>query len=117
MKRRYDANPARAIEYVKKGQLKLKIEVLTHYSTKPYPVCANPFHKHLPNDPFLTNIWSLTIDHINNDGAEERRRIGRKFGYAFYSWLKKHNYPEGYQDLCMNCQFQKRHESNLHKGS
>jgi hypothetical protein len=47
----------------------------------------------------------LSIDHINNDGAEERR--SGKYsgaGVPFYLWLRKNNFPSGYQVLCMNCQ-------------
>ena len=47
----------------------------------------------------------MTIDHIAGDGAEHRRSIGvvRRTGVDFYRWLKKHNYPEGFQTLCWNC--------------
>ena len=50
----------------------------------------------------------LTIDHINNDGAEHRKRMRATPGPRnIYSWLKKHNYPEGFQILCMNCNWGK----------
>lgn len=42
----------------------------------------------------------LTIDHVNNDGAEHRRRIRR---HGLYAWLKQQGYPPGYQVLCFNC--------------
>lgn len=46
----------------------------------------------------------LSIDHINNDGAQHRREIGRSGGHAFYRWLKKNGYPRGnFQLLCYNC--------------
>ena len=47
----------------------------------------------------------LSIDHINNDGAEERRS-GKYSGAGspFYLWLRKNNFPNGYQVLCMNGQ-------------
>jgi hypothetical protein len=46
----------------------------------------------------------LTLDHINNDGAEHRRAIGTKGrGAGIFAWLKEHGYPEGFQVLCMNC--------------
>lgn len=41
----------------------------------------------------------LTIDHVNNDGAEHRRKING----SLYRWLIKNNFPEGYQVLCYNC--------------
>ena len=47
----------------------------------------------------------LSIDHIDNNGAEERR--SGKYngsGTAFYQWLRKSGFPSGYQVLCMNCQ-------------
>lgn len=43
----------------------------------------------------------LSIDHINNDGAEMRKVHG--VGSAMYKWLKKRGYPAGFQVLCMNC--------------
>ena len=50
----------------------------------------------------------LSIDHINGGGTKHRKQMGG--GSAFYCWLKKQNYPKGYQTLCMNCQFVKRFE-------
>lgn len=49
----------------------------------------------------------LQIDHVNNDGAEHRRKIGN--GNSIYTWLKKNNYPEGFQVLCANCNYAKAH--------
>ena len=46
----------------------------------------------------------LTIDHINNDGAAHRRRVKG----PIFRWLKRHNYPPGFQVLCMNCNWAKR---------
>jgi len=46
----------------------------------------------------------LTIDHINNNGAEDRRQNGKKTGGKLYRWLIKNNFPkEEYQLLCYNC--------------
>lgn len=49
-----------------------------------------------------SEIVFLTIDHMNNDGAEHRREIGRS-GIRFYRWLTKNGLPDGYQTLCFNC--------------
>jgi hypothetical protein len=49
----------------------------------------------------------LSIDHINNDGNLERRKKLYSGGCGFYYYLKKNNYPTGYQVLCMNCQWGK----------
>jgi hypothetical protein len=47
----------------------------------------------------------LTIDHINNDGAKMNKKFsGHKH---ICSWLKRNNYPEGFQVLCINCNFAK----------
>jgi len=51
----------------------------------------------------------LTIDHINEDGAEHRRGIASNFnsrvpgGDHFYRWLESNNFPDGFQTLCYNC--------------
>ena len=42
----------------------------------------------------------LTIDHINNDGAAHKRAINRA---PMYRWLRRHNFPDGFQVLCFNC--------------
>lgn len=42
----------------------------------------------------------LTIDHINNDGAEHKRS---RAGVDLYDWIIKHNFPDTFQTLCWNC--------------
>lgn len=51
----------------------------------------------------------LTIDHVDNDGAEHKRKINRE-GSGFYRWLLKNNFPKipKLQVLCMNCNWSKR---------
>jgi len=44
----------------------------------------------------------LTIDHVNNNGAEDRRN-GQGGGINFYRWLFANNMPDGFQVLCRNC--------------
>lgn len=48
----------------------------------------------------------LCIDHVNNDGAAHRKEIGQ--GGAIFRWLKKNNYPDGFQILCWNCNMAKQ---------
>jgi len=56
----------------------------------------------------------LSIDHINNDGGEERRSgLYSSSGTAFYLWLRKNAFPPGYQVLCMNCQVGKHRNGGV----
>lgn len=83
-------NPEKVLESVKKKQRKLKSIVFSHYS-KGTPTCACCGE---------TILQFLTIDHINNDGGAHRAKIGAN---NIYPWLKRNNYPEGFQVLCFNC--------------
>lgn len=47
----------------------------------------------------------LTMDHIDGGGNEHRKETG--WGHGAYIWLAKNKYPEGFQVLCMNCNFAK----------
>lgn len=50
------------------------------------------------------NICFLTIDHVHNNGAKERKEQGNRGGHAFYLWLKKKGFPkEDYCIMCWNC--------------
>lgn len=98
----------------KRAYDKVRLEVLTHYSNGT-PKCACCKEQ---------GIYFLTIDHTVGNGAAHRREIGMAQGDAnqvkkenqkvsmggngFVYWLKKNNYPEGYQILCANCNFAKR---------
>lgn len=56
----------------------------------------------------------LTIDHIHNDGAKHRREITggiSQNGAKLYAWLKKNNYPEGFQVMCWNHNMKKAFEA------
>jgi len=48
---------------------------------------------------------ALTLDHINNNGAEERKKIGMRGPY--YRAIKEY-LPDEYRILCMNCRFIER---------
>jgi len=48
----------------------------------------------------------LTLDHINSDGADQRRKLKGHRGQAglgFYTWVRQNNYPDDLQLLCWNC--------------
>jgi hypothetical protein len=89
-----EKHPEKRKEYRDRYRRNLKIEVISHYCDEEIKcVCCGE-----------TILEFLTIDHINNNGAEHRRRVGPNI----YNWLKKNNYPNGYQVLCMNCNWGKR---------
>jgi hypothetical protein len=62
----------------------------------------------------FSDIRALQIDHINNNGAEERKALGGQHfsGWQFYRWLKKQGWPSGYQTLCANCNNIKQWETH-----
>ena len=74
---------------------KLRLEAFNHYGG---PICACCGE---------TIIQFLTLDHVNNDGAEERRRLNgtnKRAGWGFYVYLRQQGYPPlPLQVLCLNC--------------
>lgn len=84
----------RSIYHHKRGK-KLKKIVIEHYGGK----CANCK---------ITDSDILTIDHINNDGAEHRKKIGT--GHHVYNWIIQNDFPDGFQILCCNCNWKKEVE-------
>jgi hypothetical protein len=91
------ANPGKYSEYNKKSNLKLKRLVMDAYGG----CCA------CCGEDELT---FLTIDHINDDGAEHRRQMAEakntpwlQAGAATYRWLRDNKFPQGFQVLCANC--------------
>lgn len=66
----------------------------------------------------------LSVDHVNNDGYECRKRGEHGSGYRLYNWLwaqfqKTGKWPDGFQILCMNCQHGKARNGGIcpHKAS
>jgi hypothetical protein len=87
----YYANRERLIEQQREYRVKLRLEVLSHYSNgEPKCACCKE-----------SQIEFLAIDHINGGGTKHRKRIGG--GMHTYLWLKKQGYPKGYRVLCHNC--------------
>lgn len=68
------------------------MKVINHYSKG-----KNQCSKCIVNDPDI-----LEIDHINNGGAEHRRKIGNG-GKIIIKWLIDNDFPGGFQILCCNC--------------
>lgn len=90
---------ARWAETVKAKQLRMKHATFAAYGGYVCACCGE------------TERLFLTIDHVFNDGAAWRRdnfRNSKAAGRRTYHWLVKHNFPAGFQVLCMNCNFGKR---------
>jgi hypothetical protein len=75
-----------------------KTQVLTHYGNGKLACVKCGFD----------DIRALSIDHVLGNGAEEK--ITRSS--SLYLYLIKNNFPQGYQTLCMNCQWIKRFDNN-----
>lgn len=66
----------------------------------------------------------LTVDHVNNDGADHRRALGAHYrahrwrnanigGTSLYRDLVKRGFPEGFQLLCANCNASKSRNGGI----
>jgi RNase P subunit RPR2 len=93
-------NTEHLAEIARKSKLKLKREVLSHYSEGKI-VCAKCGY---------SDVRALGLDHINGRGSEQRKK--GFVGNGYYSWLKKNGFPPGLQVLCMNCNWIKRVDNN-----
>lgn len=90
-KRRYRK---RASELRREHRKQMRLSLLIRYGGNP-PKCACCGESAL-------NF--LSLDHINGGGSHQRKTMwdGRG-GDIFYKWLFHNNFPEGFQVLCMNC--------------
>ena len=86
-------NKERIAKRIKENRGKVKLETIGIYSA----------NRNECNCCKEKEIGFLTIDHIQNNGAEERKRLKINGGFEFYQYLKRKNYPKGYQVLCYNC--------------
>jgi hypothetical protein len=94
---RWEHEKARIREFV----LERKIEILTHYGPSKCLGCCW-------SECTVTDVDMLSLDHIQNDGAEHRRSMTHETaGSVAYAWVKRHNFPEGFQTLCHNHQWKK----------
>lgn len=89
------ADPSRRAKITEANQ-RLRLECLNAYGG-PICVCCGE-----------TELVFLTLDHIANDGAEHRRKIGLRSGAGLYRYLIRNNFPPGLQVLCWNCNEAKR---------
>jgi hypothetical protein len=98
-------HPGKVWKSLYSWKMRTKTEVLAHYSDGTLSCIKCGY----------TDIRALSLDHINDNGAEERRtnKVAKTGGTSFYHWLKRQGYPEGYQTLCMNCQNIKKSDKYL----
>lgn len=87
-------NPSKRKEYAKSERDRLREEVFTNYGKE--CACCGESEKSF-----------LTLDHINRDGRKDSIAacgIWNVRGHVIYRKLRKDGWPkEGYQILCMNC--------------
>lgn len=75
-------------------RIEIRLETLSYYGPNHTLQCSWP-------DCTIVDSDMLVLDHINDNGAAQRKEgCGR--GWNFYRWLKKHEFPAGYQTLCCN---------------
>ncbi len=86
---KHAANPTRWATYQRDKNRHLRMEVILSYGSE-CACCGEARYEF------------LTIDHVNGGGTQQRRELGNS-SMAIARWLKKNNYPEGYQILCFNC--------------
>ena len=93
----HERNPGKQSAYMKKSNLKLKRQVMDAYGGA-CSCCGE------------TELVFLTIDHMNDDGAEHRRQLAAERGGSWgqagaptYRWLRDNGFPEGFQVMCANC--------------
>jgi hypothetical protein len=101
-RKKYMRNKVKIAKYSSDRRIKIKTEVLTYYGNGKCACVKCGFD----------DIRALSIDHINGNGSEHRKENRYVRGNHVYEWLKQNKFPDGYQTLCMNCNFIKRIENN-----
>ncbi len=79
----------------------LRLSVLQHYGGNP-PKCACCGE---------TMIAFLSLDHMKGGGTKEHRELHGNRG--IYYKLKREAYPNGYQVLCMNCNWGRAYNDDI----
>ncbi len=91
-----ERHPGKNSETCRGVRQRLRLEIITHYGGQ--CACCGE-----------ATIEFLAIDHINGGGNKHRKEvIGFNCGgEQFYRWLRKNEFPEGFQVLCANCNMAK----------
>ncbi len=81
----------------RRSNYNIKIEALQHYGGAVCKCCG------------ITEPDFLALDHVDNDGAKQRREKKHGSGNGLYKWLKRNGYPNlNLQVLCHNCNMGKQ---------
>lgn len=98
-------NRDKVIEEGRRYRKELKINALKVYSNNKIE-CACCGER---------EIDFLCLDHIDNNGSQERREKKYGLGTSFLKWLKVNNYPKKLrlQVLCFNCNMSKRIQGGI----
>lgn len=75
----------------------IRLEGLVKYSKTDVPECVCCGEK---------EVKFLTFDHIDGNGNKHKKENNIR---SMPIWLKKNNYPDGFQILCYNCNCAKGH--------
>ena len=86
-------NPERKKIHQRRHNDNLRNAIFDHYGRK--CVCCGESHEF------------LTIDHINNDGGEHRKRLGTRNKTVYYRQIIDAGFPDDLQPLCWNCNYAK----------
>lgn len=93
----YNKHRVKILAHNREYLRQLRLLVLQHYSSI-IPFCACCGEK---------EIKFLSIDHINGGGSKHRKGICNGKGGNMSAWLRKNNFPDGFQVLCHNCNMAK----------
>ena len=100
-RKRYDDNREQEVARNRAKYIKLRQDVFSKYGIK-CSCCGE------------SELDFLTIDHMNISRKEHKKQTGGNAGGVYlYYWLKRNNYPIGFQTLCMNCNMSK-YKNNGH---
>lgn len=96
-KKYLDLHPEKRQQFAKSKRLKrqeIKRKVFEHYGMS----CNCCGH---------SDFEVLSLDHVHGGGRAHRRELGLE-GNTFLAWIIRNEFPEGFQTLCLNCNFAKK---------
>lgn len=99
--KQYERNRPNKVERVtatKRLYYKLKRVVFDHYGAL-CDCCGE------------TELRFLTIDHVKNDGAKQRKMMGQ--GHVFFRWIINNGFPDSIRILCFNCNSGRYHNGGV----